>query len=181
MPRMFKEIEVGEHDETVGRTVSESDVYRYAGLEGHYGALHTNKPYMREHSEYGRRIAHGGLLVVLTNGFMTQIPWDVDVVALYGFDRVRFVNPVFIGDTVHLESEIVAKEPRNAGSGIVTFDCELRKEDGTPAMVMKWHYLVRRGEGEADRMEADKAVDTGPGEDTPRDRPDDRPSRGSSE
>lgn len=141
--KRFEEIETGERHVSHGRTVSESDVYRYAGLEGHYGELHTNKEKMRD-SEYGRRIAHGVLLVVLTNGFMTKLPFHHDVVALYGLDRVRFVNPVFIDDTVHLEAEIVDKEPKGDDRGIVTYKCELRKHDGTLAMALEWLYMVRR-------------------------------------
>lgn len=141
--KTFEQIEIGEKHVSHGRTVSESDVYRYAGLEGHYGELHTNKEKMRE-SEFGRRIAHGGLLVVLTNGFMTKLPFHHDVVALYGLDHVRFVEPVFIDDTVYLEAEIVDKEPRGEDRGVVTYHCELRKHDGTTVMVLEWLYLIRR-------------------------------------
>lgn len=144
-PRKFEEIEIGEKEISHGRTVSESDVYRYAGLEGHYGELHTNKEKMKD-TEYGRRIAHGVLLVVLTNGFMTKLPFHHDVVALYGLDNVRFVNPVFIDDTVHLESEIVDKEVTDEDRGIVTFKCELQKHDGTIAMALNWLSMVRRSQ-----------------------------------
>jgi len=141
--KMFDEIEVGERHVSHGRTVSESDVYRYAGLEGHYGELHTNKEAMKE-TEYGQRIAHGVLLVVLTNGFMTKLPFHFDVVALYGLDSVRFVNPVFIDDTVHLEAEIVDKEVMDEDRGMVTIECEVQKHDGTTAMVLDWLYVIRR-------------------------------------
>lgn len=140
---MFEEIDIGETHTSHGRTVSESDVYRYAGLEGHYGELHTNKEKMRG-SEYGQRIAHGILLVVLTNGFMTKLPFRHDVVALYGLDKVRFVNPVFIDDTVHLEAEIIDKEVKDEDRGVITYKCELRKHDGTLAMALEWLYMVRR-------------------------------------
>jgi len=138
----FEEVQIGEQYTSHGRTVSESDVYRYAGLEGHYGELHTNREKMND-SEYGQRIAHGGLLVVLTNGFMTKLPFHHDVVALYGLDSVRFVNPVFIDDTVHLEAEVVDKEPKGENGGIVTYNCELRKTDGTLAMALEWLYMIR--------------------------------------
>lgn len=141
--KKFEEIETGEKHVSHGRTVSESDVYRYAGLEGHYGELHTNKEKMKD-SEYGGRIAHGVLLVVLTNGFMTKLPFHHDVVALYGLDTVRFVNPVFIDDTVHLEAEVVDKETKGEDRGIVTYDCELRNQDGSVVMALRWLYMVRR-------------------------------------
>lgn len=142
-PQRFEEVEIGEQYTSHGRTVSESDVYRYAGLEGHYGELHTNKEKMKD-SEYGGRIAHGVLLVVLTNGFMTKLPFHHDVVALYGLDTVRFVEPVFIDDTVHLEAEVVDKEPKGDERGIVTYNCELINQEGDLVMVLKWLYMIRR-------------------------------------
>lgn len=145
MTRTFEELEVGETKQSHGRTVSESDVYRFAGLEGHYGELHTNKEYA-SNTDYGGRIAHGGLLVVLVQGFMAGMRWNYDLHALYGFDRVRFIDPVFIGDTVHLECELVDKEVRNEETGTVTIACELTKSDGTLAMRMDWVALVRRGD-----------------------------------
>jgi len=141
--KYFEEIEIGERHVSHGRTVSESDVYRYAGLEGHYGELHTNKEKMKD-SEFGGRIAHGVLLVVLTNGFMTKLPFHHSVVALYGLDTVRFVEPVFIDDTVHLEAEVVDKEPKGDERGIVTYNCELINQDGEVVMVLKWLYMIHR-------------------------------------
>ena len=145
MARKFEEIEIGESRESYGRTVSESDVYRFAGLEGHYGELHTNKEYA-EQTDYGGRIAHGGLLVVLVQGFMASIGWNYDTYALYGFDTVRFIDSVLIGDTVHLESELVDKEIRDEDTGKITISCELKKSDGTVAMAMDWMILINREE-----------------------------------
>ena len=141
--RSFEEIEVGEQRTSYGRTVTETDVHGFAGLEGHYGELHTNKEYAKE-TPYGRRIAHGALNVTLIQGFMASTPWNFRTYALYGFDNIRFINPVFIGDTVHLEAEIVDKEKRDDEAGTITIDCELRKQDGTLATVLKWILLVHR-------------------------------------
>ena len=164
MTRSFEALEIGETKESHGRTVSEHDIYSFAGLEGYYGELHTNAEYASS-TEYGGRIAHGGLLVVYVQGFMAGLRWDYDLHALYGFDRVRFVNPVFIGDTitaeasaspgarpvgeaaqgeVALECELVDKEVRDEETGTVTIACELVKSDGTLAMRMDWLALVRR-------------------------------------
>ncbi len=87
------------------KTVGESDVYLFAGITGDFAANHVNEEYMKR-SSYGRRIAHGALLV----GFMStasslmiakciELADDETPVSL-GYDRIRFVKPVFIGDTV---------------------------------------------------------------------------------
>ncbi len=88
---------------TFSKTVSESDVYLYAGITGDFSPNHVNKAYM-EQSGYGKLMAHGALLI----GFMSTASTmaiahtreaDETPVSL-GYDRVRFLKPVFFGDTV---------------------------------------------------------------------------------
>ncbi|MBV8532278.1 MAG: MaoC family dehydratase [Verrucomicrobia bacterium] len=87
------------------KTVSESDIYLFAGITGDFAPHHVNEEYMRA-SPFGQRIAHGALLV----GFMSAtaammiarcVERGVEETPVsLGFDRIRFVKPVFIGDTV---------------------------------------------------------------------------------
>ena len=94
------------------KTVSESDVYLFAGITGDLAPNHVDEEAMRG-TRYGRRIAHGALLV----GFMSTastlmverhggLAQDETPVSL-GYDRVRFTRPVHIGDTVTCTYEIV--------------------------------------------------------------------------
>ena len=87
------------------KTVGETDVYLFAGITGDFSGNHVNEEYMKR-SSYGRRIAHGALLV----GFMSTTSSlmiaeverkgiDETPVSL-GYDRIRFIKPVFINDTV---------------------------------------------------------------------------------
>jgi acyl dehydratase len=87
------------------KTVGESDVYLFAGITGDLSGNHVNEEYMRK-SKFGRRIAHGALII----GFMSTTSTliidkcvnqgiDETPVSL-GYDRIRFLGPVFIGDTV---------------------------------------------------------------------------------
>lgn len=85
------------------KTVSESDVYLFAGLTGDLSPNHVNQVYM-EKSAWGRRMAHGALLVGFISTVSTQAiahcrDADETPVAV-GFDKVRFLAPVFLGDTV---------------------------------------------------------------------------------
>ena len=85
------------------KTVSESDVYQFAGLTGDFSPNHINKVYM-EKSSYGRLMAHGALLV----GFMSTVSTMAiahcrdaeETPVAVGYDRIRFLKPVFLGDTV---------------------------------------------------------------------------------
>lgn len=81
----------------ITKTVSESDVYLYAGITGDFSPNHVNEQYMRE-GRYGRRIAHGTLLM----GFMSAASARLQLgrTVSLGYDRVRFPAPVFFGDTI---------------------------------------------------------------------------------
>ncbi len=87
------------------KTVSESDVYLYAGISGDFSGNHVNAEFMRT-SMFGARIAHGALLV----GFMStcstmlieqNLQKGIDSTPVStGYDRMRFVAPVYFGDTI---------------------------------------------------------------------------------
>ena len=87
------------------KTVSESDVYLFAGITGDFAPNHVDEQFMRK-TPYGRRIAHGALLVgymstasTMVNTLMAERVPSIFPVSL-GYDRVRFLKPVFLGDTI---------------------------------------------------------------------------------
>lgn len=88
---------------TFTKTVSESDVYLYAGITGDFSPNHIDEQYMSE-GRYGHRIAHGTLLV----GFMSAASARLYLgrTVSLGYDRVRFPAPVFFGDTITTEYRV---------------------------------------------------------------------------
>lgn len=95
---------------TVRKTVSESDVYLFAGLTGDLSPNHVDEEYMRG-TKYGRRIAHGALLVGLMSQASTKIITDLPgTIVSYGYDRIRFPAPLFLGDTVTITYEIIERD-----------------------------------------------------------------------
>jgi 3-hydroxybutyryl-CoA dehydratase len=92
---------------TFAKTVSETDIYLFAGITGDFSVNHVNAQYMAR-SKFGQRIAHGALIVGYMSTCSTAMiekcrgaTADETPVSL-GYDRVRFLVPVFIGDTVTL-------------------------------------------------------------------------------
>ena len=82
------------------KTVSESDVYLFAGITGDFSPNHVNQEYMSK-TRYRQRIAHG----VLSLGFASttstlMIERTGRTAVAYGYDRVRFLRPVLVGDTI---------------------------------------------------------------------------------
>ncbi len=132
------------------KTVAESDVYQFAGITGDFAANHVNEEYMRR-SPFGRRVAHGALVVGFMSAASTMMiagcvgrGIDETPVSL-GYDRIRFVAPVFIGDTVTVNYEIDAID---TGRRRATAAIEVVNQHGetvaVAAHVLKW---VRNPEG----------------------------------
>ncbi len=122
-PSVFYEIEEGQTDVTQGRTITEADVMNFAGISGDFNHLHTNEARMQE-SPFGERIAHGMLIVAAATGLLWQerTPEEREaIVAFYGIDDLRFRQPVYIGDTIRVETEVLEtnEKPDSPGSGTV--------------------------------------------------------------
>jgi 3-hydroxybutyryl-CoA dehydratase len=89
------------------KTVGETDIYLFAGITGDFAVNHVNEQYMAR-SKYGRRIAHGALMIGFASTCSSLMiekchgtAGDETPVSL-GYDNVRFLGPVYIGDTLNL-------------------------------------------------------------------------------
>lgn len=116
----YDQVEVGETVETIGRTVTESDVVNYANATGCWLPIHTDRDFA-EKTQYGQRVVQGTFLLGLAEGLMySNEPTGIQ--ANTGMESVQFCRPVFIDDTIHFEVEVVEKTSRDDDSGVVTFD-----------------------------------------------------------
>jgi acyl dehydratase len=96
---------------TVRKTVGETDVYLFAGISGDFAPIHVDEEFMKG-TRYGHRIAHGALMIAYMSQASTRICEGVSgTVVSYGYDRIRFPKPVFIGDTVAVTYEIAEHDP----------------------------------------------------------------------
>jgi acyl dehydratase len=94
----------------VTKTVSESDVYLFAGITGDFDPNHVDEEYCRKTS-LGHRVAHGALIVGYTSAASTRILQDFDrPMVSVGYDRIRFLKPVYFGDTLTIDYEIIGIE-----------------------------------------------------------------------
>jgi 3-hydroxybutyryl-CoA dehydratase len=93
------------------KTISESDVYLFAGISGDFNRNHVDEEAMSK-SEYGRRIVHGALLLAFVSSASTRFIEQSGMPAVaYGYDRVRFIKPVYFGDTVEVAYQVVEAHP----------------------------------------------------------------------
>ncbi len=95
---------------TFSKTISESDVYLFAGITGDFDPNHVDEEYTRKTS-LGHRVAHGALIVGYTSAASTRILQDFDrPMVSVGYDRIRFLKPVYFGDTLTIDYVIESVE-----------------------------------------------------------------------
>jgi acyl dehydratase len=139
--RYFEDYAIGEARDTTGRTITETDFVVHAGHSGDFFPHHLDAEFCKT-LPFGQRIAHGTMVFTIGVGLTATV---INPVAFsYGYDRMRFVKPVFIGDTLRSRVEIIAKElmDKRPGYGRVTERLTVTKHTGEVALVADHIYMV---------------------------------------
>ena len=145
--KFFEELEIGETLITHRRTVTESDVVSFAGISGDFFYAHMDDIAARD-SLFEKRVAHGYFVLSAAAGLFVD-PAPGPVLANYGLEALRFVKPVYIGDTIRARltcKQKTAKEDRDGQipQGVVHWDVEVSNQDGEPVAVYTILTLVKR-------------------------------------
>lgn len=139
----FEEFEVGRRIVTAGRTVAESDIFTFAGFSGDYNQIHTDAEFAKS-TPFGQRVAHGLLGLSIASGLaMRTGVLEGTVIAFREINNWKFIAPVFIGDTIHVEMQVVETKalPRIRG-GSVVISLDVKKQSGDTTMKGNWTVLV---------------------------------------
>lgn len=139
--KYFEQFKIGETWSSKGRTITEADLVMFSAFSGDWFPLHTDKEYAAK-THYEQRIAHGMLVLSVVTGLLHFEP-DI-VVAFYGMDKVRFTNPTFIGDTIHLHSSVIDVTDKGQTNGIVTILQEVKKQTGEKVAVFEMKIVVNK-------------------------------------
>lgn len=132
--RHFEELQVGESLLTHRRTVTEADLVNFGCLSGDHFYMHFDDIAARE-SQFGKRIAHGYFVLSAAAGLFVS-PAPGPVLANYGLDTLRFINPVGIGDTIQARLTCKRKidqgkqSPQGIPQGVVAWDVEVTNQLG---------------------------------------------------
>ncbi|MEJ2263070.1 MAG: MaoC/PaaZ C-terminal domain-containing protein [Anaerolineales bacterium] len=139
----FEEFEVGQKFTTAGRTVTEADIVAFAGLSGDYNQIHVDAEYSR-HTPVGRRVAHGLLGLSIASGLAVQTGiLEGTIIAFREINGWRFVKPVFIGDTIHVDLEVLeTKNLSRIGAGVVLIGLDVRNQNDETVMKGTWSALI---------------------------------------
>lgn len=139
----FEEFEVGQRIVTVGRTVAESDIFSFAGFSGDYNQIHTDAEFAKG-TPFGQRVAHGLLGLSIASGLaMRTGVLEGTVIAFREINNWKFITPIFIGDTIHVEMEVMeTKALPRIGGGSVVIMLDVKKQSGETTMKGNWTVLV---------------------------------------
>jgi acyl dehydratase len=142
----FEDFEIGRNLITAGRTITESDIVRFAGLSGDFNQIHTDAAYAAG-GPFGERVAHGLLVQSIATGLAVQSGFIEGTVLAFRELTCKFSLPVFIGDTVHVKLEIVEKKaiPR-LGGGQIVMKFRVLNQEGKAVQRGNWMMLVQSRE-----------------------------------
>lgn len=138
----FEDYAVGAERATSGRTITEADVVTHAGHTGDFFPHHVDAEFART-TPFRQRIAHGTMTFAIGIGMTAS---QINPVAFtYGYDRLRFPKPVFIGDTIHTRVSIKEKQPdqKRPGFGRVVEACEVINQRGDVVMYCEHILMVQ--------------------------------------
>ncbi|MER6563080.1 MaoC/PaaZ C-terminal domain-containing protein [Streptomyces sp. NPDC001027] len=141
----FEDFQLGDEFVTPSRTIGESDISLFAGLSGDYNPIHTDDIFAKA-SAFGQRIAHGPLGFSVMTGLSNRLGiWEASTIALLGIEEWRFLNPIFVGDTVHAVVEIVGKRATSDGRrGVLDRKYTLTNQHGEAVQQGRLPLLVKR-------------------------------------
>nr|CAD6436946.1 dehydratase [Rhizobium sp. Q54] len=139
----FEKYVVGSIRESSTRTITETDIVVHAGHTGDFFPHHVDADFASK-TPFGQRIAHGTMIFSIGIGLAAA---EVNPVSFsYGHDRLRFVRPVFIGDTIRTRVTVIEKtdDPRKPGFGRVTERCEVLNQRDETVLVSDHIRMVER-------------------------------------
>lgn len=145
-PRFYEDYEVGEVRKTHGRTITETDFVVHAGHTGDFFPHHLDAEFMKS-SPFGQRIAHGTMTFAIGIGLTAS---EINPHAFtYGYERLRFPKPVFIGDTIHTVLAVSAKEddPKRAEYGRIVESCKVVNQRGETVLACDHVLLAEKRKG----------------------------------
>lgn len=147
--KYFGELEIGESFTTHRRTITEADVVNFAGISGDFFYAHTDAIAAKD-SFFERRVAHGYFVVSAAAGLFVH-PAPGPVIANYGLENLRFVEPVYPGDTIYVKltcKQKTEKEKREDEKlqGVVHWDIEIFNQEDVLVAVYTILTLVERKE-----------------------------------
>lgn len=137
----WEHVRVGDTFQTRSRTIGEADVVHFAGMTGDWHPAHSDETWARK-SMFGRRVAHGMLIVAYSLGLVPNDP----ILALRRIKSINFKRPVFLGDTIHVLGKVAGKREMSPEAGMVVGRWRTKNQHHETICTMELEALWRRAE-----------------------------------
>lgn len=123
--KYYEQLEVGrvfQHE--IRRTLTEMDNVLYSALTHNPAPLHIDEDYCRKHTEFGKRIVNSAFTIGLVVGVSVGETTLGTTVGNLGFEEIKFPAPLFHGDTLRCETEVISRRESASrpNAGIVVFE-----------------------------------------------------------
>jgi acyl dehydratase len=140
--KFFEDFELNEGRTTAKRKITGPDIDLHAKESGDYFPHHMDAEWCKT-QPFKKRMAHGTLVLTVAIGLTADVINEVSMT--YGFDRIRFVKPVFIDDTIYVITKIKEKKDhKRPGFGLVTEQVETFDQNNELVMVCEHIYLAEK-------------------------------------
>ncbi|HMN31722.1 MAG TPA: MaoC family dehydratase [Caldilineaceae bacterium] len=143
--KFFDELAVGDvMQHSLGRTITEMDNVLFSALTMNTQPLHLNEDFASKQTAFGRRIVNGIFTLGLAVGLTVAELTEGTIVANLSFEKIIYPHPVFHGDTLYVESEVIALRASrsNPDRGIVTFRHRGRNQDNIGVIELERTVLM---------------------------------------
>lgn len=152
---MYEEFEVGHKIRSIRRTISEGESMQFNALVMDMHPYVADEIFAKEEGIFGRRLVAGALVFSMGLGLMAHN--NIHTFS-YGYDKLRFIKPVFIGDTIYTVRTHLEKRPKYPEMGLVKVSYEVFKNEGELVMYCEhlqtvkyrdpkaWEHLVEKKE-----------------------------------
>ena len=125
----FDDVHVGQEWQSLGRTITEADIVNFAGLSGDFNPIHMDHEFCKT-TVFRKPIAHGLLILAMGSGLGLAFP-PMRTLAFIAIKEWKFLEPVFIGDTIRVHAKLLKKEARSRGRrGFITWQRQIVNQHG---------------------------------------------------
>lgn len=146
--KYFEDFVVGEEQISGGRTMTEADIRLFIGCSDNTHPVHVDVEYCKAFPAIQRPIIQGVLTLGVADGFMAKEVSPTKVPSVhYGHDKIRYIKPVYPGDTIHCKFKVTDKQVKNEAFGVVVWDVTVLNQNGEPVLFhVDRQYIGRKPE-----------------------------------
>jgi len=143
--RYFEDYSVGDRFESWGRTITDADIRLFLGATGADHPNHTDAEHCRRHPVFREPVALGVLVLSVVDGFIAEAITRYAAPCLnYGHDKIRYLQPVYPGDTIHATIEISGSKVKTEEWGLLTIQADASNQAGELVIVNTNKILMWR-------------------------------------